>query len=120
MIIKIKATNFKLTPALYEYAVKKMASVRRFLVGPEKKTDVELRIELARLTRHHQKGLVYCAESNLKINKKLLRATAKETDIRAALDVLHDKLEREVDKFMERLRPQDSRGAEEIRKLRGK
>lgn len=82
--------------------------------------DTELRIELGRSTKHHQKGMVYYAESNLKIAKKLLRAAVQESDVRAAIDVLHDKLEQEVIKFMERLRPQDSGGVKKLRALRGK
>lgn len=120
MIIKIKATNFELTPALYDYALIKMGRIRRFLVRQEKTSDAELRIELARTTKHHQKGQVYYAEANLKVAKTLLRAEVKEYDIRAALDVLHNILEQKISKFKERLRPQNSRGQKKVRMLRGK
>lgn len=120
MYIKIKATNFKLTPALYEYALIKLGRIRRFLVKQEKTSDSELRIELSRTTKHHQKGQVYYAEANLKIAKTLLRVEVKEYDIRAALNVLHDILEQKVSKFKEKLRPQDSRGQKKARALRGK
>lgn len=93
MEIKIKTTNFSLTLAIKTYLESKLNSLNKFLPYDE---SVFADVELAKTTRHHQKGDIFKAEVNLKIPKHLIRAVAEEWDLRAAIDTVRDELQREI------------------------
>jgi ribosomal subunit interface protein len=59
----------------------------------------EMKVELSRSTKHHKKGLVFQADVNLRLPKKMLRADDANTDIRAAIDIVENKLRREIEKY---------------------
>ncbi|MBI2604246.1 MAG: hypothetical protein HYW56_01765, partial [Candidatus Harrisonbacteria bacterium] len=51
------------------------------------------RVEIARTTKHHEKGAVYRAEVNLDLSSKnLARAEHEDWDIRVAVTEVKDKL----------------------------
>jgi len=58
-------------------------------------------VEVGRLTRHHRRGRVYRAEVNLAAPRLNLRAVEEGEDLRAAIDAVRDKLQREIKKFKE-------------------
>ena len=94
----IQATRVDLTPSLAVYIERKLAAIERML----KKFDdgaVEAWVEVGRTSRHHHKGPVFRAEINLRLPGKLLRAVEENVDIRAALDVMKDKLHVEIEKY---------------------
>lgn len=122
MRIQIKSTNLDLTPALGVYIEDKLGSLQKFLDTLEGgKSEVLARVEIARTTKHHAKGPVYRVEVNLGLNKNFIRVEEEGYDIRAAIDVIRDVLQSKIVKFKEKMRPQDSRGEEGIRKnIKGK
>lgn len=101
MRVLLKTTNFELTPALEELAQTKLVQpVQKLLVKPDQKADVLLEIELAKTTKHHQKGLIWRAEAQLNLPglKSLLRAEAVAESLRAAVDEVKDELLKEIKK----------------------
>jgi len=103
MQIKIKSTNIKLNDALVVYVKEKIGSLSRFL----KKVDpsvVEANVEIGKPSKHHQKGQVWYAEVNLSLPGKLLRATNTNKDLRLAINQIKDELQRQVKKYLERVR----------------
>lgn len=63
--------------------------------------DVQARVEVARSTRHHRTGKVYHVDVNIDLPKKVIRAEDEGTDIRAAIDSVKNKLQREIVKYIE-------------------
>jgi ribosomal subunit interface protein len=102
MQIDIKTTNLDLTPALKIYLEKKLNSLHRLLKKFEEKTEIYIRVELARTTYHHKKGNVFYAETNLSLPKSLLRAESSASNIRTAINLLIDKLKQEIKKYKDK------------------
>ena len=94
MRVVLKQKNLAFTPAIREYVEKKLVSPVQKLIGRGRAEElVILEIEIARTTTHHRKGLVYYAEANISLGKKLVRVQSQDQDIYAAIDALKDELE---------------------------
>lgn len=120
MDIKIKATGLDLPQSITNYIYDKIGELRKFWQDLEPKGVVEVWVEIGRTTKHHRQGAVYRAECNIVLPGKLLRAEHQDWDIRRSIDEIKNELQQELKKYMEKIRPQDSRGQKELRKLRGK
>ncbi len=98
MKIMIKATNLELTEPLKVYIEKKIGSLSKFF--PDLDPDaIKTKVEVARSTRHHKQGNVYHVDVNLELPGTMLRAEKDDADIRAAIDIVKDKLKREIEKY---------------------
>ena len=93
MEIKIKTTNFSLTPSIGNYLQEKLNVLDKFLPNDE---SIFADVELAKTTKHHQKGDIFKAEVNLKVPGRLIRAVAEEWDLHVAIDAVKDELQREI------------------------
>ena len=93
MEIKIKTTNFSLTPSIGNYLQEKLNTLDKFLPNDE---SIFADVELAKTTKHHQKGDIFKAEVNLKVSGRLIRAVAETWDLHAAIDIVKDDLQREI------------------------
>lgn len=93
MKINIKATNVELTPALSDYAHKKVSSLEKYL---EKGSDVVARVEVGKSTQHHKSGEVFRAEVHLTGAGLDLYAASEQTDLYAAIDVVKDEISRNL------------------------
>lgn len=93
MKINLKAKNFSLTPSIEAYLKEKINSLDKFLSLDD---SICADIELAKTTKHHQKGEIFRAEVNLKVPGRLIRAAAEEWDLRVAIDAVKDNLQREI------------------------
>lgn len=93
MNINIKTTNITLTEAISDYTSKRLDAVMNFL-----KDDPTVRcdIELGRTSHHHNKGDIFRAEVHIVGKDKDLYASAEETDLYKAIDVVRDEVLREV------------------------
>lgn len=102
MQIDIKGTELDLTPSLKEHIERKLSPLSKFLKRYEEKAEIRMFVEIARTTRHHNKGDVFYAEATLELPKKILRAEATHNDARGAIDLLKDVLKREMEKYKEK------------------
>ena len=111
MRLIIKATNFSLTPSLSDFIEKKIGGEINSLLaskfGSSKikkgKEALEVKVEVARTTRHHKKGDIFRAEATIRLpGKKTLRAEAEEWDVRVALDRVRDELFMEISKWKQK------------------
>lgn len=101
MNINLKASGFKLTPAIRENVSTKLKSVEKLISKFDENGEIELDFEVSKTTRHHQKGNVFRAEANLNLPKKLIRAEAVEEDLTAAIDKVKSILSLAVKKYKE-------------------
>jgi len=114
MRIDLKIKNFELTPSIKIYLEEKLNSVARLL---PKDDSILADVELAKTTKHHQKGDIFKAEINLTMPGRLIRAVAEEWDLRAAIDAMKDELQREITNNKEKNISLYRRGARLFKKL---
>jgi len=114
MDIKIKATNFNLTPSIRSYLQEKLDSLDKFLPNDE---SIFADVELAQTTKHHHKGDIFKAVVNLKVSGRLIRAVAEEWDLHAAIDIVKDELHREITTNKEKNISLYRRGSRLLKKL---
>ncbi len=100
MNLNIKATGLDLTPAIKEYAQKKMDKLEKYL-GNFKVMSAKL--EMEKTTRHHVKGEIFRAEANLVVNGDLLRVEKTEKDIFKAIDKVKDHMELMIRKYKDKI-----------------
>ncbi len=103
MKITIKNTQISPSPALTEYIQKRFSSLAKIIKKVEEKFVPLLSVEIARSTKHHQKGNVYYVEVNLKLPKKNLRIEQYDSQVRAAVDKAKKRLKVALEKYKEEL-----------------
>ncbi|OGD38639.1 ribosomal subunit interface protein [Candidatus Azambacteria bacterium RIFCSPLOWO2_01_FULL_37_9] len=124
MKINIKTSNLDLTPAITIYIDDKINSLEKFISGKELKdwdeknqAAVEADVEIARTTSHHRQGDIFSAEVNLKVPGRIIRAEAKEWDIRVAIDRVKDELQIELKKYKNKQETEFRKGSRLLKKL---
>ena len=95
MNIQFYAKNVDLTQQIKDYVNDKIGGLTKYDSGL-----LETQVDISKDT-HHQKGCVYRFEVNMKStkNKKLFRAEATGENIMEAIDLVKDKLHRQIVKF---------------------
>lgn len=117
--IKIRTTNFDLTPAIDEYVSKKISILQKFLDEKNKsQNDLLCQVELGKSTNHHKSGDIFRAEINIMLpGQKQIFAVAEESDLYAAIDVVRDEAEREIVSAKEKRATLFRRGGKRIKDL---
>lgn len=91
MDVRIRATNFELSPTINDYAEEKLMSVRHFLGADD--TPARCEIELGRLVGNQRRGDVWFAEINLHDAKgQHFFAREEGESVNAAIDVVKDEI----------------------------
>ena len=114
MRINLKTTNFEITPSIKNYLEQRLNSLDKFLPNDE---SIFADVELAKTTKHHQKGDIFMAEVNLTVPGRLIRAVAEEWDLHVAIDAAKDQLHREVTMSKEKNISLYRRGARLLKRL---
>ncbi|OHA50583.1 MAG: ribosomal subunit interface protein [Candidatus Terrybacteria bacterium RIFCSPLOWO2_02_42_20] len=117
MNLNLKATNFELTPAIREYAGKKVNGLEKFIHRTDE--SVQAWVEVGRTTNHHNKGDVYRVEIQIHIPHygKGVRAEVSGETLNEAIDSAHDKIKLELEKVKDRKMSLIRKGARAIKKL---
>ena len=97
MQINVSGHQVAVTPALHDYAVGKLERIVRHF---DHLHDVTVTLSVEKLLQKAEATL-HCA------NSKIIHADAQATDLYAAIDVLADKLDRQVKKHKEKLTRHD-------------
>lgn len=103
MRLQIKATGFELTPAIQQLIEQKFGGLEKFILRWDENNAVMLRVEVAKNTKHHNKGKVWYAEANLDLPKNVLRVEELAEDLHEAIDKLKDRLKKELLRLKEKL-----------------
>ncbi len=114
MKIDLKTKNFEITPSIKNYLEQRLNSLDKFLPNDE---SIFAEVELAKTTEHHKKGDIFMAEVNLTVPGRLIRAVAEKWDLRVAIDVVKDELQREITMNKEKNISLYRRGARLLKKL---
>ncbi len=101
MKITIKTTNVELTPAIQSYVETKVGSVERLLT-PESAAQIDANVEVGKPSQHHHSGPIFTAEVNFHMGGILMRASAEDADLYAAIDKIKDELHMQIVKFKDK------------------
>ncbi len=99
MKITVESVGLTLTEALQTYIEKKFLSLGKFVARFEKESELWVRVEVRRTTRHHRKGEVYQVVADIRFPKKVVRAGESGDDLRATVDRTKDTLKMEIEKY---------------------
>lgn len=92
MRLQIKSTGFELTLSLRQYVEEKFNSLEKYLAHWEKNESVLVRVEIAKNTKHHNKGKIFYAETNVDLPSNMIRMEEVGDDMHAAIDKLKDRV----------------------------
>lgn len=111
--LNIKATNIKLDDFLYDYINEKIGGLDRFIEGID--SNAQVWVEVGKPSRHHRKGTdEFYAEVNIELSgrgKIIIRAEARQWDIKMAVDEVKDKLQIELGKYKGKQEVKNKRSA---------
>jgi ribosomal subunit interface protein len=117
MQIIIKSTELELTDALRIYVTEKFSSIEKIIKSFETNGELILKVEIARTTHHHNKGMVFYVECSLPIGDNILRIEQTDQDMHAAIDLAQGRLKEEVEQFKKR---KIEKNRKEIDKIKNK
>ncbi len=112
MRINIKATGMELTPAISDYAAKKVSSLEKYI-----KKDAVAQVEVGRSTQHHKKGEVFRAEVRITGAGLDLYAASEEADLYASIDMVKDELKETLLQLKGKRETLTRRGAQAIKNM---
>ena len=98
MRLQVKGKNVEVSEAIRSYAEEKLGKLERQLADP---TRVELELAVEKNPSIADK---HVAEATIWTKGPVLRAKEASTDMRASIDLLTDKLERQVRAYREKRR----------------
>jgi putative sigma-54 modulation protein len=113
MNIAIKATNIELTPALKDYAEKRMKGIVKFSDG-----DADIALEIGKETSHHKQGDIFMASATVTTPLgKTHHATSSKLDLYEAIDDVRDEIVREIQSARGKQDSMFKRGARKIKNI---
>jgi len=104
MRLQVKGKNVEVSEAIRSYAEEKLARLARQLADPTR-VELELAVE-----KNPSIADNHVAEATIWTKGPVLRAREASTDMRASIDLLADKLERQVTRYRQKRRRRNHRG----------
>ena len=115
MRITLKASNITHTNAIDTYISKRMRELERVL-EPKEKSSIA-RIDVGVTNKHHKEGKEqFYAEITFHVKGKDFRVVTKAPDLYEAIDMMKDRIVRDVTKHHDRTRTQRKAGAREVKR----
>jgi putative sigma-54 modulation protein len=109
MNIVVRGRNVSITDRVQEYVEKKVGKLERYLPIID-----EARVELSQEeTRSAQHRMI--AQLTVRSRGKILRAEERDQDLFAAVDLVAEKMQRQISRFKDRLYSRGPRGSETVR-----
>lgn len=111
MKVVVSAAGFELTPSIKFYAEEKIGSLGHLLGRFEAEGEVEVRVVISKVTKHHKHGNIFRIVADLRLPKQILRAEDTDDDAHTSIDLVRDRLRKEIEKYrtkyLEAARPKD-------------
>jgi putative sigma-54 modulation protein len=105
MRLHVKGKNVEVTEAIHDYAERKLSKLSKQLAEPTR-VELELAVE-----RNPSIADNHVAEATIWTKGPTLRAREASADMKASIDLLADKLERQVKRYREKRRHEHERHA---------
>jgi putative sigma-54 modulation protein len=104
MRLQVKGKNVEVSEAIRTYAEEKLGRLERQLADPTR-VELELAVE-----KNPSIADNHVAEATIWTKGPVLRAKEASTDMRASIDLIADKLERQVTRYRQKRRRRNHRG----------
>ena len=98
MPVTIRTHHVDITPALKDYAQKKMGKLEKFF---ENIREIQIELDISDTADENKRQI---ATGMIKSSQKLIRATEASKDMYASVDIIFDKLEKQLIKHKEKLK----------------
>ncbi len=115
MNISYKTKDMEMTPAIQEYADKRLSALEKFVSRNDE--SVSCVVELGKTTRHHKSGDVFRAEVQLHIAGRDLYAVSEKDDLYAAIDEVKDEIVQQVTSYRDKSTTLVRKGALRIKNM---
>ncbi len=99
MNIQIMGTNLELTEAIKTHINEKIGGLDKYFDG-----ILEVRVDVGKTTKHHNKGDVFRAEVNVTVPHKVVRSEAVSDDLYKAINEAKEHAKRELVTYKEKMR----------------
>ena len=118
MQINLQAKNIELTPAIKDYAIKKISNLEKLFSRVEEKGgEVQVALEVGKSTNHHNSGEIFHVDCSFDLDGQHFYARADKEDLYSAIDEVQDTLYREIGRNKERTQTLFKRGALSVKKM---
>lgn len=115
MKINIRSNNMELTAAITNYAKKKLEKLHKFL-NDEGDREAIAQVTIGKSTKHHKEGELFASEATISFSGDNFTAQAKDEDLYASIDKLHDELEAEITRHNSKETDMVKKGGRAIKK----
>ena len=113
MYIKIHNKNFDLSSPFKKYLLDKFKTIEKYQAN-----ILSFQVDLSR-DQHHNKGEVYTVDLTITLpDKQTIRLSETNADARAAVDILQDKLSRQLVKTKNKRLSKIRRGGAKLKSLK--
>lgn len=113
MTISIKASNIELTPALKDYAEKRMKGISKFTEG-----EAEVVVDIGKVTAHHKGGDIFQAAADVVTPLgKQYHAVTQKSDLYEAIDDVRNEIVRSITSAKGKRDTLFIRGARKFKKI---
>ena len=122
MKISIKATKISLNKSLRDFVEKKISGLEKFLKDFKssdprfQNNNLKAEVEIEKTTFHHKKGPFFRAECQIPLPGRTIRAEEKAEGIKEAVVRVKKEMQREIDRYKNRIKIQIKKGAREAKK----
>ncbi len=114
MNTNVKTTNISLTPAISEHITKRLEKISKLV---ESDPAVKCDVEVGRTTGHHNKGDIFRAEIHIVGSHKNAYASAEQSDLYTAIDIVRDDIVRELTGAKEKYTSRVRRGGARVKAM---
>ncbi len=115
MRITLKATNITHTNAIDTYVAKRLRELERVL-EPNEKSSIA-RVDVGATNKHHKEGKEqFYAEITFHVKGKDFRVVSKSPDLYESIDMMKERIVRDVTKHHDKTRTLRKAGAREVKR----
>lgn len=109
----------ELTPAIKDYAEKKVASLEKFALKDPQMPELQVWVELGMTTKHHQSGDIFRAEIQFQLPHvaNMITSQAETPDLYASIDEAQEEMKMELQKIKDKKISGIRRGVGSIKNL---
>lgn len=114
MNIDILTKNIEMDEPLRVFVNDKIGGLERYLLRMGRSDEIYARVEIGKSTRHHNKGRVWYAETNIHIGQSnhVFRASCTHEDLRNAITDVKNELQTQIRRYKTRMTQKDRKPRE--------